>query len=90
MGNFGVGEMLMIAVFGLLVFGPQRLPEMARNVGGFIREFKAAAGGLTSELKAEIEAPAKARPAEAVPAEPQPDATDENTPGATDRLEQTA
>ena len=30
MGNFGPAEMLVIGVFALLVFGPQKLPEMAR------------------------------------------------------------
>lgn len=70
MGNFGVGEMAIIAIFGLLVFGPQRLPEIARSVGGFIREFKAVAGGLTSEFKAEIDAAPK--PAKVGPAKPEP------------------
>ncbi len=69
MGNFGVGEMVIIAIFGLLVFGPQRLPEIARSVGGFVREFKAVAGGLTAELKAEIDTPAKAASAKVAPAE---------------------
>ncbi len=68
MGNFGIGEMVIIAIFGLLVFGPQRLPEIARSVGGFVREFKAVAGGLTAEFEAEIEAPAKAAGAEVAPA----------------------
>ena len=31
MGNFGLGEMAVIAIFGLLVFGPNRLPEIARS-----------------------------------------------------------
>jgi len=55
--------MVLIAVFGLLIFGPQRLPEIARSVGGFVREFKAMAGGLTAELNGEIDAHPKAPPA---------------------------
>ncbi len=78
MGNFGVGEMVMIAVFGLLVFGPQRLPEIARSVGGFIREFKSVAGGLTDELKAGIDTPAKPKPAPVKAEVP------ESTPGVTE------
>lgn len=65
MGNFGFAEMAVIAIFGLLVFGPQRLPEIARNVGGFIREFKAVAGGLTDEFKADLDASPKASPIKA-------------------------
>lgn len=56
MGNFGFGEMAVIAIFGLLVFGPNRLPEIARSVGGFIREFKNISNGITKEFKAEMDA----------------------------------
>lgn len=55
MGNLGFAEMAVIAVFGLLVFGPQKLPEIARNVGGFIREFKSVTSGLTQELRMDID-----------------------------------
>ena len=62
-------------------FGTQRLPEIARKVGGFVREFKAAAGGLTAEFKAEIDAPAKAAPAEVASAKSESAAaTAENGP----------
>ncbi len=61
MGNFGFGEMAVIAIFGLLVFGPQRLPEIARSVGGFLREFKDVTGGITKEFKAEMDSPPKPR-----------------------------
>lgn len=54
MGNFGIGEMAVIAIFGLLVFGPQRLPEIARSIGGFIRELKDTTGNLTKEFNAEM------------------------------------
>lgn len=38
--NIGTGEMIMIAVVALLVLGPARLPELARGIGKFIREFR--------------------------------------------------
>ena len=38
MGNIGSGEVLVILVLGLLVLGPERLPEFARNIGNFIKE----------------------------------------------------
>lgn len=40
MFNIGTGEMIMIAVVALLVLGPTRLPELARGIGKFIREFR--------------------------------------------------
>ncbi|CAN5876390.1 TatA/E family twin arginine-targeting protein translocase [soil metagenome] len=71
MGNFGIGEMAVIAIFGLLVFGPQRLPEIARSIGGFVREFKNVTNSFTNELKLEVDAKPKPKsvPASAVPVE---------------------
>jgi sec-independent protein translocase protein TatA len=63
-GNFGPAEMLVIGVFALLVFGPQKLPEMARSVGRAIREFKKATGELSRELQVGLDEPKpKAKPA---------------------------
>lgn len=39
-GNFGVWEILLILVVILLVFGPRRLPEMAKGIGQSVREFR--------------------------------------------------
>lgn len=85
MGNFGIGEMAVIAIFGLLVFGPQRLPEIARSVGGFIREFKNVSSGITKEFQAEMEASPKPKVSSPVaalpsPAEPPQEAPAENVP----------
>lgn len=40
MFNIGSGEIAFIAVFALLVLGPKRLPELARGIGKFVREFR--------------------------------------------------
>ena len=40
MFNIGTGEMILIAVVALLVLGPTRLPELARGIGKFVREFR--------------------------------------------------
>lgn len=40
MFNIGAGEMVFILVAALLVLGPTRLPEMARAIGKFMREFR--------------------------------------------------
>ena len=84
MGNFGPAEMLVIGVFALLVFGPQKLPEMARSFGRAIREFKKATGELTQELKLGVDepaAPAKAASREPKSEKPKPDQPKELRPG---------
>jgi sec-independent protein translocase protein TatB len=56
-GVFSVSpaEMLTIAVIALLVFGPQRLPEISRKVGKIGREVMAAANELRSGLERELD-----------------------------------
>lgn len=53
MGNFGLGEMLFIGVFALMLFGPKRLPEISRSVGKAVREFKQVTGGMTQDFRSE-------------------------------------
>lgn len=40
MFNVGAGEMVFILVAALIILGPKRLPEMARGIGKFLREFR--------------------------------------------------
>jgi len=53
--NVGVGEMLVIIVVALLVFGPNRLPEITRNVAKFLRNFQQETNRALSDLKEGIE-----------------------------------
>lgn len=57
MGNLGLPELLVIAVVALLVFGPDRLPELAQQAGRFIARFREETSRSVAELKkaAEIE-----------------------------------
>lgn len=44
--NLGMGEITLLIVLALVLFGPKRLPEMGRAAGKAIREFKSALGGV--------------------------------------------
>ncbi len=66
---FGIGgtELAVILVIALLVFGPKRLPELARSLGRGLAEFRRASSDLRQGLSAEPdEQPAPERPAQAV------------------------
>lgn len=51
MGNLGFAEMLVIAVVALLVFGPDRLPELAKQAGKAIARFRSETSKSIEELK---------------------------------------
>ncbi|MBP1157486.1 MULTISPECIES: twin-arginine translocase TatA/TatE family subunit [unclassified Paenibacillus] len=40
LGNLGFSEILLIAVIALLLFGPNKLPELGRSLGRTLHEFK--------------------------------------------------
>jgi len=40
MGNIGYGELLLIVLVALLLFGPNKIPELARACGRAISQFK--------------------------------------------------
>ncbi len=50
----GWGEFALLLVVGLFVFGPERLPQVARDAGRMLRQLRRMATGLTDELKAEL------------------------------------
>lgn len=55
LGGIGMGEMLVILLVILLLFGAKRLPEIARSLGVSIFEFKKAVNSNLSELKKVME-----------------------------------
>lgn len=48
------GEIIVIVLLALVLFGPKRLPEMARKLGQWTTELRAAAREITSGLEAEV------------------------------------
>jgi len=53
---FGIGgwEFIVIAVLALLLFGPDKLPQFARTIGRFMRDFKRYQDLMESTIRAEM------------------------------------
>ena len=55
MPSLGIGEILVILIVALIVFGPRRLPEMGRSIGKSMREFRQAAADLRAEIESDLD-----------------------------------
>ena len=53
--NLGMPEMLFIFLMALLIFGPRKLPELARQLGKIMAEFKRATNDFKYQIENEIE-----------------------------------
>ncbi|MEA2255918.1 MAG: sec-independent protein translocase protein TatA [Solirubrobacteraceae bacterium] len=64
MPSIGPMEMIVILAIALIVFGPKRLPELGKSLGGGLREFKESVTRATptrAELATDVEEPEAAR-----------------------------
>jgi len=53
--NFGFsGEIIFLMLLALILFGPRRLPEIARQIGRFMAEFRKASNSFQSQIHDEI------------------------------------
>jgi sec-independent protein translocase protein TatB len=52
--NLGFPEMIFIFLLALIIFGPKKLPEIGRQIGKFMNEFKRASNEFKSQIESEI------------------------------------
>ena len=69
MGNLGMPELIFIFALALLIFGPKKLPELGKQLGKGLGEFKRASTDLKRSIEEEVE---KATREEAEKAAPRP------------------
>ncbi len=50
-GSLGTGELILIGLVVLLLFGGKKLPELMKGLGKGIKEFKEAQKDITSEIQ---------------------------------------
>ncbi len=85
MFNIGGGELLVILLIALIVLGPTKLPEAARQVGAVARELRRMSSSFQAELKSAldepVEAAARERGHKVVSSEEQPAPTTDSTDG---------
>lgn len=54
MFDVGFAELFLLALIGLLVLGPERLPRVARTIGGFVRKARASWISLRNTIESEL------------------------------------
>lgn len=73
--DIGFSELLLILFVALIIWGPRRIPEIARTMGKITRTLRKASSELTTELTREIESEGKERPIPPKPEGQKPDQT---------------
>ena len=50
LGNFGAGEIIIIALIVLLLFGGKKIPELMRGIGKGVKSFKDGVKGIEDDI----------------------------------------
>lgn len=88
MFGIGEGELAIILVFGFLLFGPDKLPQMGRTIGRAIRQFRETQEKMTAVVQSEIIDPVTE--AASVPVKPKKAAVDDDSDADEDAAETAA
>jgi Tat protein translocase TatB subunit len=75
-GSVGPVEILVILVVALIVLGPERLPQVARQAGQLIGELRRMAAGFQAEMREVMDVDAQPRPAPYAPPSPEAEPPD--------------
>ena len=59
MGNLGMPELIFIFALALLILGPKKLPELGKQLGRGLGEFKRASNDLKRSIEEEVEKAAR-------------------------------
>ena len=62
--DMGIGEILLILVVALIIWGPGKIPEIARMLGKTVRALRKASFDLTTQISKELEGEEKSPPPE--------------------------
>jgi len=54
LGNLGTGEILVIALIVLLLFGGKKIPELMRGIGKGVKSFKDGLNEVENDLKKDV------------------------------------
>lgn len=88
MFGIGEGELAIIVVFGFLLFGPDKLPQMGRTIGRAIRQFRETQEKMTAVVQSEIIDPVSE--AASAPVKPKKAAVDDDSDADKDAVETAA
>lgn len=88
MFGIGEGELAIIVVFGFLLFGPDKLPQMGRTIGRAIRQFRETQEKMTAVVQSEIIDPVSE--AASAPVKPKKAAVDDDSDADEDAIETAA
>lgn len=53
--NLGMTEIIFIFLLALVIFGPRKLPEIGRQIGRFMGEFRRASNEFKSQIETEVQ-----------------------------------